>query len=275
MSRKKNLPTWFSRRTLIIAMASVVGIGVLLAGWQFIAKIQVRNDYTAALAKTNTVVKTYNTVVKEIEAMANAASNRTATESDLQQSTDSYDEAVKHYTEAVVELQSERGVTRPNVAGTFNTFIDANKKFTAATSDRTTIVKAVFTTTHHCNAQTLGAMDTSDLTKLTEAYDKTFSPCVKGIEQLASAKNSEVAATGKRSKEYFDSLKTHVEAMQSNYQAGNRTQFESEYKAFLSLAESVPEHTNTTAVLVEYNKLLPGDQLTQLATLLAQEVKKS
>ena len=273
MNRTEDLPKWFSRRKLIVVMASVVGVGLLVVSIVLGRSAIERADDKSALSHTNAVVKSYNGVVESTGAYTAVVTSASSKDGDITKEAEHYKAAYDTYVNDVDTLAKERGIAANDISAPYQKFLDAHKKFVAASSDRAAVMSAIATMSRHCGEQTLGAMDTSDLSKLVEAYDTTFDPCIKGVEQLVSSKNSTAQATGKRAKEYFDSLKAHVTAMQTNYQANNRTQFESEYKTFLSTAESLTSYTDTTEIRTQYNDLLPGKQLTDLATALANKAK--
>lgn len=273
MNRTKNLPKRFSRRTLIVVLVGFVMTGVLAAAAVLVHAAIERAAYRAALTQTNTVVKSYNAVVENTSAYTATVANANSSESDVAEQAARYKTTFDKYVGDVDSLSKERGIAVSDITPVYQKFLEAHKKFVTASSDRAVVMSAIATMSRHCREQTLGAMDPSDLSRLVEVYDATFTPCVKGVEQLASSKDEVVQAAGKKAKDYFDSLKAHVVAMQTQYQAGNRTQFETEYKTFLSLAESLTTYTDTTAIRAYYNNLLPGKQLTDLAQALAGKVK--
>lgn len=272
MSRTLALPSWLNRHTLNTSAVVVGGVGVVAALIIWLSAAMTQIQYRDAMAKTNAVVESYNALITKENAYTSAAKNTATSDAEFVSATEQYNATITAYTAKVTALKNSWVVSDQSVQGSYTAFMKKHDSFVSANAERETVMAALRQVTLHCSKQTLGAMDTSDLSKLSEAYEKTFTPCVKAITTLANAKSTTVGAVGKQYASYFSDVKARTEAMQAAYAAGDRTKFEAEYKQFLNLAESITTYTDMSKIYTYYRDILPGNELTLLTTLLAQKV---
>lgn len=247
----------------VIVLLAIIGIVVYMLLF-YVSKA----DYKHAEAQTNAVITAYNKVDTTSSSYSQAAGDESSTDAQLASKKADYDAASKSYQEAVTSLGNERALKNSKVKAAYDAFLTKSKAFVANNDTMEQTMSTLHKVAVNCSESKIGTMDTDDLSKLVDAYDKAMGPCTDAMKDLANSKNPDAATVGKKAVSYFTDMRTHIVAMQADYIANDRTAFENEYSAFLDGATSFSSDTDITSIQSHQDSLSPESSLNHLASVL-------
>lgn len=247
----------------VLGLAALIGLIVYFTTF-YISK----SDYQHAAAETNKTIDEYNKTIEAADQYAATVEDSKSTDAQVQEDANAYKNAYNAYVGHTKTLANERAMKNDKVKAAYDAFASKNAAFTSAYSAMEATMGTMRKVAVNCDNSSVGSMDTDDLSKLTESYDKALTPCVNAMKELAGSKNENTAKEGKQAVAFFDELRTHVVAMQSAYAANDRTKFESEYNTFMEKSNTFDSASDLRELRKYQNKISPDKELNNLAQVI-------
>jgi len=254
------------RTILFVIIGGFLVLGIAVAVVYFMFFYVSRADYKSAEKQTNTVIVAYHKIDDATEEWSAAVADASATDRDIASKKIAYNDANAAYKSAVGELSDMRALKDRKVKSAYDTFVTKNNAMTTNNDSMAEAMPMLRTMVIECNNADTSGMDTSDLSTIADAWDKSFAKCTEAIKDLSSAKNVDIATVGKKLEQYFTEMRTDIVALQAAYIAKDEAAFTKAYNAFTDVEDKYNSDESLKSIKKHQDSLLPQTELNNLLT---------
>lgn len=247
----------------VVGITAIVGLVVF-----FLVMYISPADYQKASQQAHAAVDSYDRASAAIDTYGKSIVDVTSNDETVAKAKKDADAAYHDYQTKVKDLSEARALRDGDVKAVYDKFAAKNAIFDQNNMTMFEAMPLLRAYVKDCSNDAIGKLDTDDLGQLVASFDRATGPCVASLKNLSSAKNADAAKLGKTITEYFDTMRTHIVAMQDAYGAQDRAKFENEYNAFLALSDKYDADSRIDAISKHQESLESIAELKALAGVL-------
>ncbi len=249
---------------LISVFSSIAAIAIISVAIYFAAFFIYPNNYRNDIKRVEELKTLYNQVEEEAYNYMQTALYQYSTQKQIDAAGEKYGKVKESFNNKLAEIGASRTQKDSEVAKSYKDIKDKSNAYFSDKDDVFSLVPSMRNATQYCSASEVGKMDTSDLSKIVESYDKAVSECNKSFERMSESKNPSISKMGKNIVKYFAEFRKHIVDMQESFINDDKTKFETSYANFLEYAKkfdsSIKEYSDfeysaDTSLIKDISKL--------------------
>lgn len=233
-----------SKKGLIIGLI-VGGVVLLLAAVGVVLWLTMFNisaaDYKKAQTATGDVKTAYSTLQddysKYMTAVMSGSSSASSAKSSL-------DKSYSDYKSKVDELKNLKALGNSAIKKSYDSFMSDHQKVTSVVDDTLASNDTLDSISTSCSSSKASGMDYSNKATIVSSYDSVLEQCIKDLETLSKAKQTDIAGYAKKLYDLYKEQRSYFQDLQDAYIAKDQTKYD---EAVNNISDQVSKFTGTSS----------------------------